>query len=110
MNSYEEKQESRKQRLLDRADKADRDSDAAYKSSHDATAGIPFGQPILVGHHSEARHRRALDKSWNQMGKCVALSDHAKDLRSKADSVGTGGSSSYCLNVYHLSNHCPFTR
>jgi hypothetical protein len=94
MNNYELKQEARKQRLLDRADRADIDSDNAYQSSHNATSSIPFGQPILVGHHSEARHRKAIEKSWSQMGKCVTLSKYADELRSKAASVGTGGISS----------------
>jgi len=94
MNSYELKQEAKKERLLNAADRADKASNAAYQSSHDATSDIPFGQPILVGHHSEARHRRAIDKSWNQMGKSIALSDKADKLRSKAAGVGTGGISS----------------
>lgn len=94
MNNYELKQEARKERLLARADKADQASDTAYQSSHNATSEIPFGQPILVGHHSEARHRKAIDKAWNQMGRCVALSDKASDLRRKAEGVGTAGISS----------------
>jgi len=94
MNRYEEKQEAKRDRLNAAADRADQASDAAFQSSRDATAGIPFGQPILVGHHSEARHRKALDKQWNQMGKSVALSDKADNLRSRAAGVGTGGISS----------------
>jgi len=94
MNSYEAKQERKRERLLKAADNADARSNAAYQSSHDATSGIPFGQPILVGHHSEARHRRAIDKSWSQMGKSVAESKRADELRSKAAGVGTGGISS----------------
>lgn len=33
-------------------------ADAAYERVHAIADGIPFGQPILVGHHSEGRARR----------------------------------------------------
>ena len=29
----------------------------------EAKSGIPFGQPILVGHHSERRHRRIVERA-----------------------------------------------
>jgi len=94
MNSYEQKQEARRERLQRASDRASQESDDAYKRSHDMVSGIPFGQPILVGHHSERRHRNALDKSWNAMGKSVALDKKAKDLQYRANGVGTGGISS----------------
>lgn len=59
----------REQRMSDRADaldaKADRyaaSSDAAVAAADQISSGIPMGQPILVGHHSERRHRRDLDR------------------------------------------------
>lgn len=64
---------------------AETKSDSYYKTSHELTDMIPFGQPILIGHHSEARHRRAIDKSWNAMGKSVELSNKAKEYDSKAE-------------------------
>lgn len=67
------------------ADSAERKSNDFYKSSHAATEHIPLGQPILVGHHSESAHRRALDKSWNDMGKCVAMSEKAEAYESRAN-------------------------
>lgn len=96
MNSYEAKQARRKQRLLDAAEKQDANADAAYKASdmsEDAT-GIPFGQPILVGHHSERRHRKAIEHAHRAMERCVSHSKRAEDLRTKAAAVGQGGISS----------------
>lgn len=66
------------------ASNAEKKSGEYYKSSHTATEHIPVGQPILVGHHSEAAHRRALDKSWNAMGKSVEYSDNAENYASKS--------------------------
>ena len=56
----------------------------AFERSEAATAGIPFGQPILVGHHSERTHRAAIEKSWNAMGKSVAEGEKAESHESKA--------------------------
>lgn len=63
---------------------AEAKSDSYYKTSHSITDMIPMGQPILIGHHSEARHRRDLDRSWNAMGKSVEFSNKAKEYESKA--------------------------
>lgn len=59
-------------------------SDAYYKTSHDTTKHIPMGQPILVGHHSEKRHRRDIEKSWNALGKSVELQEKAEGYENRA--------------------------
>lgn len=40
-----------------------------YNASGEAVRGIEPGQPVLVGHHSEGRHRRALARSDAHMRK-----------------------------------------
>lgn len=96
MNSYEEKQERRKERLLAAADRADAKAKAAYARSDlsESASGIPLGQPILVGHHSEGRHRRALARAHSAMEQSIEAGKHADNLRGKAASVGQGGVSS----------------
>jgi len=91
---YLEQQEGRRERLENRAKKKRQESNDQYQRSRELVEHIPMGQPILVGHHSEAGHRRTLDKSWNAMGKSVALDDYANNLDKRAASVGTGGISS----------------
>ena len=59
-------------------------AETASRRAFSLVAGIPMGQPILVGHHSEKRHRRALDDSWNALGKSVALNDKAEQHEAKA--------------------------
>lgn len=66
------------------AAKAEARSNARWKASGAATAGIPFGQPILVGHHSEKRHRRALERAQNNATKACEEMDLAKHHVSKA--------------------------
>jgi hypothetical protein len=67
------------------ANSAESQSAASHKRSHDLVKDIPMGQPILVGHHSEKRHRRTLDLSWDALGKAVALSNKAGEHESRAD-------------------------
>jgi len=45
-------------RLEEWADSAEARGSAAIEGARNMAAGIPFGQPILVGHHSERRDRR----------------------------------------------------
>lgn len=96
MNSFEHKQALRRARLEAAADRAEERSLAAYKKadlSEEAT-GIPLGQPVIVGHHSEARHRALLKRADGNMRKSIEESKRAEELRAKAASVGTGGISS----------------
>jgi hypothetical protein len=96
MNSYEDKQEARRERLKARADRLQAAASAAFKRadlSEEAT-GIPFGQPILVGHHSERRHRATIARAERAMRKGVDLAKQAEGAAARASSVGTGGISS----------------
>jgi len=57
-------------------------SDAAYETSRRIGDMIPLGQPILVGHHSERRHRRDIERIDNAMRRSV---DEAKRSDYHAD-------------------------
>ena len=91
---YQEQQEARKDRLEERAAKKREASNEAFSRSHALVEHIPFGQPILVGHHSERSHRSAVDKSWNLLGKSVGLDKEADNLERRAEGVGSAGISS----------------
>lgn len=94
MNTYQEKQEARKERYLERASKAETKASEHKKTSDRLVEHIPFGQPILVGHHSESSHRNTLKRSQNHMFKMCDELDKAKYYEDKAESVGKGGISS----------------
>ncbi len=53
----------RAERREEWADSRERKGEAAWEASRQAVEGIPLGQPILVGHHSERAHRKALGTS-----------------------------------------------
>jgi ABC-type transporter MlaC component len=87
MNSYEERKQKRidRYRALSRRRKAE--SERRFKASHDAIAGIPLGQPILIGHHSENRHRAALRRSDDAMRASIEADKKAKYYEAKAAAV-----------------------
>lgn len=94
MNSYEQKIEERRERLLDKAGATKAQASALINQAHKMAEAIPFGQPILVGHYSEGRDRRYRGRIHNKFEKGFGLADQAKKLAQKADAVGTGGVSS----------------
>jgi len=89
--------EVRRQRLEERtanrqeayerlANKHSKESDRQYAQSKQISNMIPFGQPILVGHHSERRHRRDADRIYTSMGKSV---EHSKTAEYYKDKLAT---------------------
>lgn len=81
----QERARAKAERYGEWADKARERSSQAFERSESAVAGIPAGQPILVGHHSERAHRAAIDKSWASMGKSVEEMNKAEAHESKAE-------------------------
>ena len=93
-NSYEARQERRRERLLSLADRLEREGSARHERARALASVIPFGQPILVGHHSEGRDRRYRDKIHRTFTAAFAAQQAAKETRQRAAAVGTGGISS----------------
>jgi hypothetical protein len=93
-NPYQAKQAARRARLERASDRARVESQGAFGSATRTLARIPMGQPILVGHHSERRHRRDLAKSDRAMRKSIEADKRSKHLAARAAAVGTGGISS----------------
>ena len=48
---------------------------------------IPFGQPILVGHHSETRDRNYRNRIHNKFSKSFGLTNQADEAERRANSV-----------------------
>ena len=94
LNAYEARIEAKRERYEARASKAQDESRALYGRARGMAEVIPFGQPILVGHHSEGRDRNYRNRIHNTFGKAFAAQDKAAHYAQKAASVGTGGISS----------------
>jgi len=83
--SFSEAEQDREDRAQDRAerfggyaDNAARNSETAWKSGRAIADHIPFGQPILVGHHSERHARRDQERIDNAMRKSISEHDRAQ--------------------------------
>lgn len=94
MNSYEEKQQARKDRLSAAASKARGEAASRFATADRMFEAIPLGQPILVGHHSEGRDRAYRNRAASHMDKACEASNRAAELASRAASIGKGGVSS----------------
>lgn len=81
---YQDKKESRIDSLRTRAENAETKSDDHFNAARAISDMIPFGQPILVGHHSEKGHRRDNDRIASNMDKAVESSKKADHLNQRA--------------------------
>lgn len=84
---YEERKQARIDRLTEAACRAEQESEAAYNRGKSISANIPFGQPILVGHHSEKRARADAQKIENAYRKTYESAEKAEYLAKRAAAV-----------------------
>lgn len=87
MTTYRERREARTDRLRDWAASREAKAGAAFDKAREVGDAIPMGQPILVGHHSERRHRRDVERIESSMSKGVEHSRKAESMASRADGI-----------------------
>lgn len=87
MATYRERRERRAERLRGWADGRADKAQAAFGRAEEIASGIPFGQPILVGHHSEGRARRDQARIVNGMRAGIEHSDKAAEHARKAAEI-----------------------
>lgn len=75
---------ARVERLAARATARFAESDARHLAARNIADGMPFGEPVKVGHHSEGRHRRAFERIDNNTRAAVAADDYARHLAARA--------------------------
>lgn len=80
----EEKKQARIEFYEAQAAKAKKAAADAFSQSSKMSEAIPFGQPILIGHHSEKRDRNYRERIFNKMGQGVKLSEKADYYENKA--------------------------
>lgn len=67
------------ERRLGWAASAEQKSEAYYNASNKDRDFLSLGEPIKIGHHSERRHRKAIEDAWTNMGKSVEFDEKAKE-------------------------------
>ncbi len=76
--------EQRADRFQEYSDKRRDEAVHAHAAVERLCDGIPLGQPILVGHHSEKRARRDAERITNRMRKAVNLWETSEYWKSRA--------------------------
>lgn len=94
MNSYEQKQADKRDRLLERARNIRGRGFELEAAGRKALEIIPFGQPILVGHHSERGDRAYRGRAVGKIDRGYALMNEATNIERRAEALGSGGISS----------------
>jgi hypothetical protein len=82
-----ERMDDRAEALHDKADRKSTEADARHAGAQRIADGIPMGQPILVGHHSERRHRADMRRIDNGMRAAIALEGEAASAADRAASA-----------------------
>jgi hypothetical protein len=84
---YEERKERKIAAYENRAAKAGEEAGALFEKAHKMAEVIPFGQPILVGHHSEGRHRAHIKRIEGAHHKAAESAEKAAYYQGKAETA-----------------------
>jgi hypothetical protein len=82
--SLVERQEQRAERFEDYSDSRKEDAETARRQVEKITDGIPMGQPILVGHHSEKHARKDAERIENGMRRAVKMWEQSQYWKQRA--------------------------
>lgn len=82
--SLVDRAEERAERFEEYRDKRASDAERAREGVAQIAEGIPLGQPILVGHHSERHARKDAERIQNGMRKAVKMWETSKYWQSRA--------------------------
>jgi hypothetical protein len=87
VQEYEAKKQAKIERLEDAADRAQGNANSLHARAQSMASVIPFGQPILVGHHSEGRDRRYRGRIHNTFQKAFQEQNKAEYYARRAKSA-----------------------
>lgn len=83
-SDFEERRERRIERYHERSEQAAQEAQSEYEAGHNMAQAIPFGQPILVGHHSEKRDRSYRGRIEGHFRKSAELQDKSEYYAARA--------------------------
>ena len=84
---YEEKRKQRIKKYEELSEKAKQRSIEYSNSNANRILQMTPGQPIIIGHHSEKRHRRLIEKANNDIKKSIEFDDKSDYYASRAESA-----------------------
>lgn len=81
----QERAANKAEKLEGYAANAEKRSTAYYEASKEGKDFLALGEPIKIGHHSERRHRKLIERNWERMGKSIAESEKAAEYERRAE-------------------------
>jgi len=87
VQDYKEKKETKIASLKERARKAHEFANQEFSRAREMGSVIPFGQPILIGHHSESSHRALLKRIESKHRKASEAFDKAAYYENRAETA-----------------------
>ena len=85
LSNFHEKREHQIAKCQELAEKRAIEAQELYDRAHSMADAIPFGQPILIGHHSEKRDRNFRDRIGRTFERATETAEKAKHYAEKAD-------------------------
>lgn len=82
--TYRARRLAKAARLREWAEKREAKAERVLERARELAHAIPFGQPILVGHHSEKHARRDADRIHNGYATGLAHQKKAAEMRGRA--------------------------
>lgn len=88
--------QDRAEALAAKAERKDTAAALADAAHHRAIEQVPpGGEPIKIGHHSEGRHRRSIEKAHTTLGKAVEADRDAAETRRRAETASAATGARY---------------
>ena len=84
---YEERRKQRIERYERLSEQAKERSNQYANSNANRILEMTPGQPILIGHHSEKRHRKLIEKAHNDIRKSIEMDDKSSYFADRAEST-----------------------
>jgi DNA repair exonuclease SbcCD ATPase subunit len=86
-SNFEEKRQARIEGLREKANKHSVLSNERINSQNIKTLTGMMGEPIKIGHHSQRRHERLIEKADNDMRKAVEHANTAEEYQRRAEAA-----------------------
>ncbi len=94
VDAYRQRLADKAEALTAAAERRQAEADARMAQAKATADMIPFGQPMMPGHHSYRSDRNRRQRMRDNFGKAVDLQQEAAELAKRAERVGKNGISS----------------
>lgn len=81
----QQRAKNKAEKLLTAAQNSEKKSNSYFNKSKESASFLSLGEPIKIGHHSESRHRRLIERNNNRMSKSIETMEKAKEYSSRAE-------------------------